>query len=263
MILKTEAIPIRIVPFGGSSHIVTWLTAEYGKRATVIKGACRSKRIGAGQYDLGYCCELLFYERERNGLHVFKDCTALATRGTSRGNWQKTAAISYLCLLAGTGSVSRAHTPGAYDALHTTLRTLDQPGPPIEPLLLWMELRTLQLHGVAPQLSRCTICNSLPDPHPSRHLLRDRVGGLICPTCRQQRPVSGSTVSTVGLRWLQQLQRMPRPPNAIPSSFPVADRLSATEANGPFLTFWLDLSPASRAVAYQMIHMQLQQKTAA
>ncbi|MFU8781421.1 MAG: DNA repair protein RecO, partial [Kiritimatiellia bacterium] len=111
MIAKTEAIPIRISAFGGTSQIVTWLTADHGKISTTIKGAQRPKRVGGGQYDLGYLCELLFYEREINGLHIFKDCMALKSRICLRGCWRETAIVSYLCLLAGSGTLSFMQNP--------------------------------------------------------------------------------------------------------------------------------------------------------
>ena len=253
MICKTPAIPIRIAPFGGTSHIVTWFTPEYGKIATVIKGACRPKRAGGGQYDLGYLCELLFYEKESNGLHVFKDCTALDTQSQCRGDWQRTAAISYLCLLAGTGTIERTQVPGLYNLLLagcTAIRSAAS----LPRLLLWVDLQILALHGVAPQLEQCTLCHCPPS---GQDQLAVRIGGLLCPTCAKARPTPTTPLSSEGWTLLRQLQRLTRP---LPPSHPNAihaDGNDAILAIGHFLAFWIDLAPASRAVAYQMISLNL------
>ena len=43
MILKDEAIALRIHPFGNTSRIVVWLSRTHGKLATLAKGSQREK----------------------------------------------------------------------------------------------------------------------------------------------------------------------------------------------------------------------------
>ena len=68
MIVKTNAIPLTITPFGNTSHIVQWLTRENGKISTIIKGAQRPKSGFWGQYDFFDTTELLFYAKNRDGV---------------------------------------------------------------------------------------------------------------------------------------------------------------------------------------------------
>ena len=101
MIIKTQAIALNIWPFSESSHIVNWLTVDHGKIATIIKGAQRPRNIFLGQYDLFYTCELLFYLRLFQGLHIVKECFPLKHRSAFRTYWPGTACASYFAGLAG------------------------------------------------------------------------------------------------------------------------------------------------------------------
>lgn len=253
MIAKTDAIPIRISAFGGTSQIVTWLTPDHGKISTTIKGAQRPKRVGGGQYDLGYLCELLFYERENNGLHTFKDCAAIEPRKSIRGKWQNTALLSYFCLLAGSGSVPSVQNPLLYQHLLAALRELENTHLLIQ-LLLWFELHLLKLHGTAPQLQHCTVCHQQPmEPI----LVAPRVGGLICSDCNAKRGLPTFPLSFGSLRYLQILQRLKRP---IPPTSKNAHQHPPEQdiaVMGHFTSLWMDIAPHARSVATQMAQLQL------
>ena len=80
MIQKTTGIVLRVIPFSRTSHVIQWLTSSHGRMATIAKGAQRPKSLLLGQYDLFYTCEILFYPRERTGLHVLRECAPLAPR---------------------------------------------------------------------------------------------------------------------------------------------------------------------------------------
>ncbi len=256
MIAKTEAIPVRIASYGGSSHIVTWITPEYGKIGTVIKGAQRPKRVGGGQYDLGYVCELLFYERELNGLHTLKDCLALTARRHMRGQWQKTALLSYFCLLAGSGTFPRVKNPVLYQNLILALQALERTTSLI-PLMLWFEFQLLSIHGTTPQLQHCIICRSTPK-NPA--LLSPKAGGMICPACNTYRGFTTYSVNTDTLRFLQVIQRLqkPLPATSMKSHQNISD--TGITAIGHFISLWMDISPHARDIAIQMTQLKLPRK---
>ena len=256
MIAKTDAIPIRISSFGGTSQIVTWLTADYGKISTTIKGAQRPKRVGGGQYDLGYLCELLFYEREISGLHTFKDCVAMETRKSIRGRWQKTALLSYFCLLAGSGSLPLVQNPHLYQILLTALQALERTHL-LTHLMLWFEFQLLSLHGTAPQLQHCTICKRQPvEPI----LIAPQAGGLICPTCNTHRGLATYPLPQETLRLLQLLQRLqkPIPPTNISMQQQVPGQ--GITAVGQFTSLWMDVAPHARSITIQMATLNLRKE---
>lgn len=254
MIAKTEAIPIRISPFGGTSHIVTWITPEYGKISTVIKGAQRPKRMGGGQYDIGYICELLFYEREFNGLHTFKECVALDARTSMRGQWRKTALTSYLCLLTGNASLPFLQMPILYQNLLYALDALED-STRLAMIMIWFECQLLSLHGTTPQLQRCTVCRQHATEEPI--LLSPQAGGLICPACNAKRRLQTHTIRMHTLQTLQLLQRTQTPePFADSEQYELIPD-EGIEAMGSIMTQWMDIAPHARNLTLQMIRLQL------
>lgn len=253
MIIKTEALPIRMAGFGSSSQIVTWLTAEHGKISTTIKGAQRPKRVGGGQYDLGYRCELLFYEREINGLHTFKDCTALENRNSLRGNWQKTAVLSYLCLVAGLSSLPAMKNPVLYEYLLKAISGIEA-GCPLGSLLVWFELQALKLHGTPPQLTYCAVCRKEPQPP---YALSAQIGGLICPKCNASRKSTVHSISVSALRQLARMQNLQKPVPATHNSLQDNLQDQFAVALGEMMQIWLDTPPNARSVAIQMANISL------
>ncbi len=187
MIAKTNAIALRVAPYSKTSHVVTWLSEDTGRLATVVKGAVRPKSAFLGQYDVGYTCEVLFYERARNGLHVVKECSPLAVRRGLREDWCAFAAAAYVSDL-----VLRATFPtdvpqgeeALYRLTQEVLDGLDARDRNPLGLMVWFELRLLQMLGYAPRLERCVCCGAhlaqLSAGFDAAH------GGALCGTCLPQ-----------------------------------------------------------------------------
>ena len=161
VILRTEAIALRIHPYSRTSHVVTWLSPAYGRVVTVIKGACRPKSAFLGQYDLAASCELLFYRRDHDGLHAIRECTALRRRDELRADWRRVTTASYLCDL-----VARVAQPGqdatnVHALLAATLDDLCVRAPDAAAVLRF-ELALLRHLGFLPQLALCPTCHAQP-----------------------------------------------------------------------------------------------------
>lgn len=257
-IAKTEAVTLRVIPFSNTSHIVTWLTPSFGKLATVIKGACRPKRESTGEYDLGYRCELLFYEYGHNGLHTFKECSALDRREYCRGDWQRTAAISYLCHLAAVATPDGAHIPELYRLTDETLAALNQTPPPHDTLLLWFELRLLGLLGISPHLESCNLCRNPLTPEEDV-LFPSAQGSIICERCAAGRQEAVNAIRLSGtVRTL--LRRWQRTSSFAPLWTLILDpktREDLCRSMRYFIPFHLETAPECRAIAFQMNALQL------
>ena len=188
MITKTNAIVLRISPYSRTSHVVTWLTEYAGRISTTVKGAVRPKSAFLGQYDLGYTCELLFYQRARNGLHVAKECSPLEMRLRLRRDWRAFACAAYLCDLVYHATLpSHESQEGVYQLLRDALDALCKEGQEPVVLMHWFELRLLQTLGYAPHAERCVSCGVTLSQ--KRAGFDAAHGGAFCLNCSPQ-PVS-------------------------------------------------------------------------
>jgi DNA repair protein RecO (recombination protein O) len=247
-IIKTEAITLRIAPFSNTSHIVTWITPNHGKTATIIKGACRPKSPVFGQYDIGFLCELLFYARNHNGLHIVRECSTIDSRKKSRGNWQITSAISYLCHLTSIATPDGAHAPELYNLLSSAL-TLATSSHQLNRILFQFELQLLKILGISPQLDNCTSCRANMALHRDFYFSAAR-GGILCAACHASaHPADTLNVSGDTLNLLRHWQSSGR----FPATQSIPDSTAQNQIQyllGSFLTYHIDLSPTSRNIAY-------------
>ena len=249
MIIKTTAIALRINPFSRTSRVITWLTPDYGRIVTAIKGACRAKSAFLGQYDLAMRCELLFYRRERDGLHIARECTPLAWRAPLRDNWRGAVAASYLCELVSRATMSMLDAQATFDLLEQTLEALGQGTLP-EPAILRFEFALLHTLGLAPNFAFCDDCSATAGIRPCRFSLPN--GRLRCIHSRSHLP--GDTSVAVDAALLDALcvwQRLGQQPGdvAIPVAAAAA-MLAVRRFLGMFLQCHLDLPMASRQAAF-------------
>ncbi len=187
MIVKTNALVLRMVPFSETSRIVTWLTDEFGKITTIIKGAQRRNSAFLGQYDLFYSCELLFYLKTYHGLHVVKECSPLKMRVPFRSRWKRTACASYFSDIVSRISPVHAAHPDLYLLLDFALDVFCECDPAFA-CVFWFELKLMDVMGLAPQLSDCVKCrrplNSVRYATNERKVLFSCAkGGGYCPDC--------------------------------------------------------------------------------
>lgn len=160
MIEKSEALVMRINPFSRTSHIVSWLAADGSRIVTSIKGATRSKSAFLGQYDLFYTCELLYYTRSHNGVHIARECTPLIVRDAFRTNWRAAQCASWFTALAYHASGSLSPDPNLYRLLTETLDFIaasTYAPPPI--VFARYEAKILDLAGLQPNFSACRLCS--------------------------------------------------------------------------------------------------------
>lgn len=149
MILKDDAIVLRIYPFGNTSRSVVWLTRQHGKIVTLAKGSQRPGSALLGQFDLFYTCEVLFYAREQRQVHILKEALPLHTRDGLRRDWRACAVASYSAHLFNRALPLGPAPTSAFQLLASTLDHVaaHSPGPAF---LLRLEALFLQELGLAP-----------------------------------------------------------------------------------------------------------------
>jgi DNA repair protein RecO (recombination protein O) len=251
VILKTPAIALRIHPYTETSRVITWLTPEEGRLNTLIKGAMRPRSAFLGQVDLFYTCELLYYGRNREALPVTREVAPMKTRGALRTDWRACAVASYLC-----GMVSRATPPqgtrhDVFDWLETALDDLAARGG-TSAVLCWQELRLLGLLGLAPRLRACSACGAAPGDAEAAFSASE--GVWRCARCQRATPLR-DPIWTPGpaLRALGEWQSGGAPETARTTALSFSQQAAAERALGQFLAFHLDIAPAARAAALDIL----------
>ena len=248
MIEKTQAIPLRIAPFSRTSHIVTWLGMESGCVTTLVKGACRRNSAFLGQYDLFYTCELLFYSRERNGLHITRDCTAIATRPAFRTDWRAYTAALYaadIVLHSGTRGGSRHQE--VFDLLTAFLDALAQGAAPLN-LAFWFELKLLQHLGFSPVLDRCARC-AAQLTRATAAALSPADGGVLCPACAEASGGVTPDVLAILGRWRHAVS-----PSALRNTVCSPNQVLACGAvTGRLANYYLETTPEGRDATIAML----------
>jgi DNA repair protein RecO len=243
MILKDNAIALRIHPFGNTSRIVVWLSQTHGKLATLVKGSQREKSGFLGQYDLFYTCELLFYAREQRNLHILKECYPLEMRPAFRTDWRACAVASYAA-----GALDRAMPIGPAPAGHYTLLadTLDRlaartPGPAFLPRF---ELLLLQELGLSPDWDACAKCRT--DLRGGAAARVDVAhGAALCQACAAGK---GQEISAAALQAIRQMRDDLLPPSLSARVF-----REVRSVMGGLLEHHADLSSESREIAFRVL----------
>ena len=251
VILKDQAIVLRVAPVSNTSRIVQWLTVEHGKIATLIKGAQRPKSAFLGQFDLFYTCELLFYARERNHVHIARECSPLTRRDGFRTDWRAAALASYVADVSARLTLPAAPQPALFQLLETALDELAIEGA-TEAVIYWFELKLLEALGVQPRLTTCLDCGAtlLPAPRPPCFAMAR--GGLVCAPCAAH-GANGEPVASDALAMLAGWQ-LSGSPRAARLTQCAARQLGTMEILlGRFLQTHLDLLPTSRAIALGLL----------
>lgn len=249
MIASTEAIALRIHPFSNTSHVVTWLSPEFGRVTTSIKGACRPKSFFLGQYDVGATCELLFYRRESNGIHAVRECCPLSRREGLREDWRRAAAAGYACDLASRLAQPALEASELYALLGATLDSLEKAVLPPSKAVLAYELLALRAAGLAPNLDLCEGCPG--------------AGGRDCrfalnagrPACHRAPPAPGEPTVMVPAGVLQALKDFEESEGrGIPPSWsdPTIE-LGLRRFLGVFISYHLEFPASIRRTAFEWI----------
>ncbi len=253
MIVKTHAIVLRQVPTANTSRVVTWLTPDHGRIATMIKGALRPKSLFLGQLDLFYTCELLYYLRPDRELYIARECYPMKPRPALRHDWKATAIASYVCDLA--TRIAPPHAPHAflYHWLDDALDALDaQSGASGE--ICWLELKLLGHLGLTPRLQECAGCHRplLAETNGVVSFSKSR-GGLLCRPCAQADANPAQPVPPDVLAILRNWQNAAsiqsvRRTRCAPRQLAVMEHVL-----GDFLRYHLDLPLASRDIVLRIL----------
>lgn len=250
---KTTAIALRISPFSRTSLVVNWLTRDKGRLTTMVKGALRPKSDFLGQFDLFYTCEIVFYSRDFNHLHILRECAIDMPRTALRSTWRACAAASYLCDLVWRISPPSEPAPETYDLLSATLDLLAR-HQSMHTLISWFELKLLQATGLAPQLQQCPVCGKRTLEQEGSVRLALLRGGVLCGKCSAGDDFQIMPLAPDALRIMRTWQNAETPQLALRITCSPRQQMVISRILGAFLEYHLETAPSSRDIAFGLMN---------
>jgi len=149
MIESTAGIILRTRPLTETSLIVHWLTRDWGRLATVAKGARRPRSPFLGQLDLFYVADFSFSRSRRSDLHVLREVAVREIHSALRADLLRLRGAAYAAALVEQATEAETPLPAVHDLLLGYLERLcHKPAPP--QLVFAFELKFLHELGLGP-----------------------------------------------------------------------------------------------------------------
>lgn len=146
---RTTGVVLRTRPLTDTSLIVQWLTADFGRLATVAKGARRPKSVFRGQIDLFYKAEISFARSRRSDLHTLREVRLLESHAALRRELEYLRQASYCAALIEQTSETESPLPGLFQQFTGLLKELPR-NPPAPATVFAFEMKLLDDLGLRP-----------------------------------------------------------------------------------------------------------------
>ena len=146
---SATGLVLRARPLTETSLVLHWLTPEFGRMATVAKGARRPQSPFFGKVDLFYLADLSFHRSRRSDLHTLREVGLRETHPALRQNMDRLRLAAYATAFIEQATETETPLPDVYELLRDFLACLcRQPASP--QLLLAFEHKLLRELGLDP-----------------------------------------------------------------------------------------------------------------
>lgn len=142
---------LRTRPLTDTSLILHWLTPEFGRLATVAKGARRPKSPFAGKLDLFYLAEFSFQRSRSSELHQLREVSLRETHAALRQDLEYIQQASYAAALIEQATETDTPLGGIYSLMTAFLQHLPLQ-PPLPQSFFAFEIKLLSELGLQPDL---------------------------------------------------------------------------------------------------------------
>lgn len=151
MIDSAAGIILRTRPLTETSLIVHWLTPDFGRMATVAKGARRTQSPFAGKLDLFYEATFSFSRSRVSDLHTLREVNLVETHAAIRGDLAKLQQAAYAASIIEQTTETETPLSEIYQLLSHFLECLCAYPPQLQNVLV-LELKLLRILGMEPDL---------------------------------------------------------------------------------------------------------------
>jgi DNA repair protein RecO (recombination protein O) len=156
MIQTTAGLILRTRPLTETSVIVHWLTPDFGRLATVAKGARRPKSPFLGKLDLFYQADISFSRSRHSDLHVLREAVLCETRGAIREDILKLCQAAYAAAFIEQATETETPLPAVFELMRGFLDCLCRQKPAAQ-LIFAFELKLLKELGLNPDLREANL----------------------------------------------------------------------------------------------------------
>jgi DNA repair protein RecO (recombination protein O) len=149
---RTAGVVLRVRPLTETSLIAHWLTRDFGRLATVAKGARRPKSPFRGQIDLFYLTDLTFSRSRRSDLHTLRETRLLESHAALRTDLGCLRQASYCAALIEQTTELDTPLPELFRQFNGLLRQLPKQ-PPQPQTIFAFEIKLLEELGLKPNFA--------------------------------------------------------------------------------------------------------------
>lgn len=178
---KSDAIVIRMADFSESSRVVTLFTRDFGKVATIAKGAKRLKGPFEAALDLLTVCEVVFLRKSTSSLDILTQAHLLKRFRPKPGELGSLYGGYYIAELLDALSEEYDAHPVLYDEACFALDRLATESR-ADWTLCRFEIAILREIGQLPAFDACVSCQEPVSSH-RKFTFKVSQGGLICSHC--------------------------------------------------------------------------------
>jgi DNA repair protein RecO (recombination protein O) len=144
---------LRTRPLTETSLIVHWLTPDFGRIATVAKGARRHKSPFLGKLDLFYLADFSFSRSRSSDLHNLREAKLHETHGAIRQDIFKLRQAAYAAAFVEQATETETPLPAVFELLRGFLGCLCRQKPSAQ-IIFAFELKLLHELGLEPDLEK-------------------------------------------------------------------------------------------------------------
>jgi DNA repair protein RecO (recombination protein O) len=146
---SASGLILRTRPLTETSLIIHWLTPDFGRIATVAKGARRPKSPFAGKLDLFYAADFSFSRSRRSDLHMLREVKLRETHGAIRQDMMKLQLAGYTAAFIEQATETDTPLPEIFEQTRDFLKHLCTQKPRPQNIFA-LELKLLRELGLEP-----------------------------------------------------------------------------------------------------------------
>jgi DNA repair protein RecO (recombination protein O) len=156
MIESATGLILRTRPFTETSLIVHWLTPDFGRMATLARGARRPKSPFLGKLDLFYVADFSFSRSRRSDLHILREVGLRRLHPALRQKLALLRRATYATALIEQATETETPLPAVYDLMLRFLKHLRE-HPATPQAVFAFEVKLLHELGLEPDWEKARL----------------------------------------------------------------------------------------------------------